>query len=358
MKFTHRQLAKPTPMSRFALACVSRFVRASLSPRKQLGCRKILRQDSRVARLAVGLLGVLCLLAAAAAEGGRWSPRLDLLANAAPLFMAGSLVTLVCGLIGRRGRLLISLLGVGGLVAGAPLILPEFVRPIPSPPAAPNAVRLTLIELNAWGANPTPALAAAWLASRKPDVIVIEDVGPLLATDLLDRGYQFTRGIDGTAIFSRRVPAPAALKVPPPLWPLLPSFARATFESQGRSFSVVGVHLRRPYDQGAVGGTAAFASLIAGLDHRRLIVAGDFNLTPWTFALRRLDGELALERRDRAMFSWPAVIPHGAGMIAPAPFLPIDHIYAGSAWRTESIELGPNLGSDHYPVIATLALEA
>jgi endonuclease/exonuclease/phosphatase (EEP) superfamily protein YafD len=316
-------------------------------------------KHAAVADLVVGLVGAVCLLAAAAAEGGRWSPRLDLLANAAPIFLVGAFAVLAYGLTAApRRRLLLSLVGVGGLIAGTPLVLPEFTRPIPSPPASASEVRLTVIEFNAWGANPTPGLAATWLTSRQPDIIVVEDVSALLANDLVNHGYQLTQGIGDTAIFSRRPPDPKPPVVPSSLWPQLPSFARATFESHGRAFSVIGVHLKRPYRPGIFVGADAFSALVASMDHRRLIIAGDFNLTPWTFALRRLDTQLGLERRDRALFSWPATVPGGGGLISPAPFLPIDHIFAGSAWRTESLELGPKLGSDHYPIIATLALEA
>ena len=40
----------------------------------------------------------------------------------------------------------------------------------------------------------------------------------------------------------------------------------------------------------------------------------------------------------------------------PLPFLAIDHVYAGAAWRTVSVERGPARGSDHFPVVVTLAL--
>ena len=39
----------------------------------------------------------------------------------------------------------------------------------------------------------------------------------------------------------------------------------------------------------------------------------------------------------------------------PFALLPIDHVYAGPGWRTVRAERGPRLGSDHYPVIVTLA---
>jgi endonuclease/exonuclease/phosphatase (EEP) superfamily protein YafD len=63
-------------------------------------------------------------------------------------------------------------------------------------------------------------------------------------------------------------------------------------------------------------------------------LAGAFNTAPWSFDLRRLD---------------PA-------LYGPVAILPIDHIYAGGAWRTVSIARGPRPGSDHYLIVETLAL--
>ena len=41
-------------------------------------------------------------------------------------------------------------------------------------------------------------------------------------------------------------------------------------------------------------------------------------------------------------------------MSSPFPFLPIDHVYVGSAWRTVSVVAGPPIGSDHRPVVVEL----
>ena len=93
-----------------------------------------------------------------------------------------------------------------------------------------------------------------------------------------------------------------------------------------------------------------------GPDLPHTILAGDFNLTPWTFALRRMDVQFGLTRRTRALATWPNRLPsHDNPALMPFPILPIDQIYAGSAWRTESIRRGPRTTSDHYGVLATLA---
>jgi endonuclease/exonuclease/phosphatase (EEP) superfamily protein YafD len=96
-----------------------------------------------------------------------------------------------------------------------------------------------------------------------------------------------------------------------------------------------------------------FADLLADFDRDSLIVAGDFNLTPWSFALRRGDARLGLRRLSRALATWPAG-PVYAGVALPFPVLPIDHVYAGRAWRVVSLKRGPRLGSDHYPVVVVL----
>lgn len=86
-----------------------------------------------------------------------------------------------------------------------------------------------------------------------------------------------------------------------------------------------------------------------------MIIAGDFNSTPWSFARRRDDRDFGLIRRTRALFTWPAEKISHNRLPAPFPYLPIDHVYAGPGWATVSVERGPRLGSDHYPVVVTLA---
>jgi len=121
----------------------------------------------------------------------------------------------------------------------------------------------------------------------------------------------------------------------------------------GQSFDLMAVHYRWP--------TALFNHQSGKLpgDRRTAaqddIVAGDMNLTPWSFTLRRQDKAFGLQRRTRAFWSWPARTPSGGPF--PFPFLPIDQVYAGSDWRTVSVERGPRQGSDHYPVIVTLAYQ-
>ena len=119
---------------------------------------------------------------------------------------------------------------------------------------------------------------------------------------------------------------------------------------------MISAHLEWPTHPFQAVQIGALEKLASHYPTDRLIIAGDFNLAPWSFTLRRLDQRLGLERRDRAMFSWPARLSPKGRLTWPLPVLPIDHIYAGRAWRTVSVTHGPCLGSDHYPTVIRLAL--
>ncbi|MEO8811843.1 MAG: endonuclease/exonuclease/phosphatase family protein, partial [Caulobacteraceae bacterium] len=133
------------------------------------------------------------------------------------------------------------------------------------------------------------------------------------------------------------------------------SAAWARFGDGDGAFAVIGIHNLWPWPAGPQQAqTRRFAGKMAGFDRQSLIVAGDFNSTPWSFALHRQDRLFGLERRTRALFSWPVRPWSRHKLITPLPIVPIDHIYAGRAWKTVSVTVGPKLGSDHLPVVAVL----
>lgn len=76
------------------------------------------------------------------------------------------------------------------------------------------------------------------------------------------------------------------------------------------------------------------------------LVLGDFNITPWSPDFERLPGRRAGDPRLDA--TWPTGIP----LLG----IPIDHIMLGPGVRLHRIEVGPNLGSDHLPLLATVSI--
>ena len=298
-----------------------------------------------------------CLVAALAAAGGAASPTLDLLREVLPLWLGGSVLTLILALplIGAAGTRREAVLAVGlalcGGLVNAVLMAPEYLRPIPVMSAPPTgATPILLIQWNTWVQNRDPEGAAAWLDARSPDVITLEDARPPIRAALIRRGYHLTSGISDTAIFSKALPVRSPVGVPPALWPRLPGYARATFMTPNGPFTVVAVHLKRPYLADTRPAIAALGVLLDGYDRRRVIVAGDFNLAPWTSGLEAADAHLGLIRRDRALASWPA-------RSWPWPLLPIDHVFAGSRLASDPPKRARAVGSSHYAVITRLALK-
>lgn len=87
------------------------------------------------------------------------------------------------------------------------------------------------------------------------------------------------------------------------------------------------------------------AAMAAEMASEALIVAGDFNMTPWSPAYRALRHGSFLHSATRFARTWPAV----------APFMPLDHIlYRG---QVDVVKAGAWTGgparsaSDHLPVV-------
>jgi endonuclease/exonuclease/phosphatase (EEP) superfamily protein YafD len=115
---------------------------------------------------------------------------------------------------------------------------------------------------------------------------------------------------------------------------------------------VVGVHLSlpfRPDDQ--VRHVERLVRLRASYKGR-MIIAGDFNMTPWSWRLQRLLVRADMRRHATFLRSWPTDRQFGA----PFPAFLIDHVMTTPDIKSVSIRIGPNLGSDHLPVIAVLRL--
>ena len=317
----------------------------------------------RVINTGALTFGYICLAAAALAQVGRVFFSFDLLSHFAPFWLLGSLACALCGAALAKGVTRRHLITVGsvGFAAAALLMAPEALRPLSAAAAADTVERIRLIQFNAWDLNREPEATAEWIAAEKPDFVAVEELSPALRSALERRGFRGERGLnEGIAIFSRRARAHEPFMVPLADWPLLPEFARASFTAPGGrgAFSVVAVHLRWPTKPDAWRQTRRLAEFLDLYDSDRLILVGDFNLTPWSFTLRQLDRRFGLERRDRALPTWPAKVSVGGRAYATPACLPIDHVYAGSAWRTIVVRQGPSVGSDHYPLVVDLALIA
>ena len=122
----------------------------------------------------------------------------------------------------------------------------------------------------------------------------------------------------------------------------------------GTPVSVLGVHLNWPlgprnseFRNQELNSLVALSKAQGG----PLLVAGDFNLTPWSEYFSD-----ALERSELH----DASVGFGLARSWPAQFAPvgirIDHCLLSRHWSARSTSIGPDLGSDHLPLVADVAL--
>jgi endonuclease/exonuclease/phosphatase (EEP) superfamily protein YafD len=297
-----------------------------------------------------------CATAAAVSWLGRESPRFDLLTHFAPIWFAGGAAGVLAALLLRGGdRLLLGAAGVVALLAAGGLILPELTRS--TGPKAPKDApgQLKVIQFNVWHYNRDPAAVVAWLAKEDADLAILEETTPALRDALAaERRWQIACGACEVMILAKQPPVSRGsvrtqAKAEGPL-------TRATYRDARGEFTVLGVHYAWPTDAEVhQAQERRLAEAIGKFPRERTTVAGDFNSTPWSFSRRRWDRAFGLIRRDRAMPTWPARQSNRFPWLDVAAFLPIDHVYAGAGWATVSVRRGPKLGSDHYPVVVTLA---
>ncbi len=78
------------------------------------------------------------------------------------------------------------------------------------------------------------------------------------------------------------------------------------------------------------------------------LMAGDFNTTPWAKGLLAIDSQL--RRANGLTGSWP----NAFGWLS---VLPLDHVLASNGWQLVDSGHGPDLGSDHRPVVVRLVAQ-
>jgi endonuclease/exonuclease/phosphatase (EEP) superfamily protein YafD len=296
-------------------------------------------------------LGALSAVAAILAHGGRFSGHLDVLTHFAPLYLTAAVVVLVCAAFAPMagGKLAMALLGGVAAAASLALMGPELMRRIQAPAPVEAAGQIKVIQFNVSRRDARIEQRARWMAQQDPDFLILEESTPAMRAAVLrhlPRHMSCGRTCH-TVIFTRTAPQ----KVERPRrgrYGRGPAIAIVHMAPEDGGYIVVGTHYTWPT---AVRthreNTARMLQLIGPLPKPRLILVGDFNSTPWSFARAREEAHSGLERRTLALASWPTTVG--------VPFLPIDQVYAGDGLRTVRVERGPNLGSDHYPIVAILA---
>lgn len=238
------------------------------------------------------------------------------------------------------------------------VLLPLYGGRPPAPLAAGQPFRVLLCNVES--SNPHKDRVAAMLRQYQPDIVVLEEVTLVWLAELQavlnEYPYSKTEPRDdnfGIALFSKFPLAQA--RVVPIGEAGVPSILAEVQTPQGRC-TLLATHPLPPAG-------AEYSRLrngqLAQIPHwteratSPLLLLGDLNTTPWNGYFRRLLRETRLHdsAQGRGIHpSWPA-----------NNFLlriPLDHALYSEGLAIVQREIGPDVGSDHFPLIVDLVLTA
>jgi len=280
--------------------------------------------------------------------GADWMPVLENLAHFRPHLAVSALLIVFIEIALWRTSAVSLVLGSLVLVAGfTPALLPARATPV----VRADGHEISVLALNVRFSNPVHAAVIDHIARSQPDVVVLSEVTSdwAAAIERLPYPHRFIHPAqDGTGlailakhpILTREVLHPGGF--------LSPALVAAI--SLPGKVTVVALHPRSPTSPEWIlerdGYLRALGEDLA-VRSGHLIVAGDFNTTPWSYAFDLLAAPPGLNRSS--------LIPLGTW---PAPYhrlgVPIDHILTSNGLGFLQYDVGPDLGSDHVPVTAVI----
>jgi endonuclease/exonuclease/phosphatase (EEP) superfamily protein YafD len=219
---------------------------------------------------------------------------------------------------------------------------------------------LKVVSANVYLGNDDLDPLVAWIACEDPDVVFLQEVSATAMRQLPLSAYPYVvtkRPAEryGVVLMSRHPLSGArAVELDADLEGHRLSW-RTTLDWQGRSVAVAAVHLPAPTSARFHDRRNALMRDTAQWTHaqgRPAIVAGDLNATPWSRPLKQAAAE-GLRRATGLAPSWPA-LPDWFGIVSGV--IPIDYVLASAHWSVIERRLGPNVGSDHRPVVVALRL--
>lgn len=225
------------------------------------------------------------------------------------------------------------------------------------PGGTPQGPTLKVASANVSDRNPDMTRLVSWIEREDPDIVVLQEVTPNAAPQL----RRLTRY---PHVLMRDPPEPFAVAVlskhpfvdvQTVKWgqelPGLKVSYRANLFWHDRMIAVAAVHLASPDTprshrerEGLLADTVGWAQRVDS----PVLVVGDLNTTPWSRGLKTA-ASAGLKRATGLAPTWPVVTRFST-------LIPIDHVLASTHWWVQDRNRGPDVGSDHRPVLVTLVM--
>ena len=301
--------------------------------------------------LAVGFLATLGTILGF--FGSAWWA-FDVLANfrvqyAVVLILTGILYGMILG----RATSLVFLLAAAVNIA---VVLPLFLNS-PAPPE--GDVTLRVASMNVQATNRSRDRILDWVESSGADLVFLLETSEEW-TDPIDTEqlpYSMSVEIPADRIYGATVLTRDGVEVSSELLRAGKTndvVLRVETEMNGETVVIYALHPRSPTDETAAAArddVIDFVAKRARDEANPVIVVGDLNATPWSHAFRSLASTADLVDSSRGFGfqpSWPGSLWYGFK-------IPIDHLLHSPELTTVERHIGPDLGSDHRPILVGLA---
>lgn len=309
----------------------------------------------------------LTLILIAALLGFGFAP-FDLLNHGQLVFLAGLVpAILLAAIVMQRGPTKILIMGIGlvGLLSSAITVVPEGLRAMAGrPDTSAETLRIMTYNFNTRYGEVADNLIP--VDEVDPDILVLQEywtwTRDRLHDDLIERFPYFLVCHGGkrrnVAIYAKRPFEPVNGQdcVHPPGQETRMTWIMVEMQDDaGAPFTVITTHFDWPVPiQRQADQRALLANLIRDID-TPVLLAGDFNSTSFSYALRQFSVDAGLERQTQFLTSFPSRIMRRY-LFAPFPILPIDHVMTRGLIVPEVARAPSSGASDHYPVYADFAL--
>ncbi|WP_027835482.1 endonuclease/exonuclease/phosphatase family protein [Maritalea myrionectae] len=287
----------------------------------------------------------------------------DVFNHLQPLWLIGGGVSLVFApLILRRQpvRGFVIALSATGFLAATAIVLPEYLAGLQqTEPELEASETQRLMTFNIYAKNDDLNALALSVLEVDPDIVVFQEFWRWHRAGLEERlreNYPFALHCQGgrrsfVALYAKMpfAPQPGNNCVDSLAADQRTSIISVNFPAteQHDSFSIVTTHLDWPIPTDRQHGQMnALIDAIQQVDGP-LLVAGDFNSTPYSYALKNLVKRAGLKRIAKGIPTWPAPPTYPFKMPA---WLQLDQIMSRGEIIATPAKKGPSGGSDHYPL--------
>ncbi len=284
-----------------------------------------------------------------------WHRYLELFSHFRLQYFVSSLLLLAVFAVLRRRNF--SLLLVALALLNAWFVLPWYVGDDRTEVVASNGT-IKILQANVLRKNKETTALLAQIDAEKPDLVILQEMTPpwLQAMQALRAEYPYSvaeprESAFGIGLFSKLPLEDAGIVHAPPVG--LPEIRAVVLIGEQR-VSLVSAHPMPPVSRASVEARNAQLAVLGdelGLSARPTVFIGDLNISMWAPTYLAFEKASGL-RNGRKGFGLVPTYP----AFFPVAGIPIDHCLVSEEIEVLEFRTGSRIGSDHWPIIVTLAL--